>query len=352
MLASTSCGCAYARDPVADAPGHGPIAIEVLRRAFLMQPDAVIRHWVHVAEEALLKAGLLKRQEQTALSLALRAAMPGERVRLPLAYLRPGQAELAFDVVRQNVGKCILRLANKSRTSLFDMKRAGVVVLEGGESVRLTDNHHKLTAAYAYAGYQLEVMGQTGLTGPRKQFVKDLASVRLPLWVRTNLNQEPAPSPQSPSVHHLGTAVDRFAQLENNPFRALAARHRGKLRTTGTLALDALAPIAWIKPTDAVWVEVERGRPRVKLPRLDYIEFFVAQALAQAGIRPDHDTAEAHQQALFAQRAHIPELRQVPLIRPGHANTPDAVLRSIERRPDGTLRFDPGAILFHPATSE
>lgn len=302
------------------------------------------------------------------------AALPvGGPHDIPILAIRPGQTQLSFEHARERMVKLVKAIETErpdELRSLFRPRDFPVVIGPDGGFALLRDGHHKLTAVLALSALVHDVLGTRtrassrtalGVAKGLKRFAELIPppdALEIPAWVE---GQEASISPgrkasvriddffslfddpdryHPPLYLHLrggGTATlppERLSDLEDNPFRQLAADLVAKFEWSGdgTPKFKSAASPLWLKGPDAP----------------PYIEFYVAEVLEaasrDAGFSPEPGLAippnvrAAFSRALLeAQHEGHPVLRKI--IGFEHETDGQKLRASLELLPHAVLDF-------------
>lgn len=289
---------------VPDAAMHTQLDLSSPRRWLEARTNDELRAWVHLGEREAQKV------EADDVEGQLASARPGDTLSLPAHVLVPGQSQVSFDRVREQLVKFFDRLDGRSTAQIRALaEELGLIevpgiILPGARRVVLPDRNHNVTALFALKGWLSSA--RDARWGPDLREHTSLAHVFLgpQARVKVHVDASLATLPDDVAeralrrrlyfVHRDGTVPaarpTRFAELEDNPFRALASRTRVKVKKTGDgkrdFTLSASEALVWLKGPDAP----------------EFVELHIAavfeRALANAGL-----TWHSHRPATAAEVA-------------------------------------------------
>lgn len=292
-----------------------------LRRELEARTCDELRAWVDRGE---LEA---RRVEADDVDTLLSNARAGDTLSVPAHVLVPGQSQVSFDRVREQLVKFFGRLDGRTPAQIHALaEELGLIevpgiILPGARRVILPDRNHNVTALFALKGWlasaPLDTRGSRARSALASVFLGPRA--RVTVHVDSTLAAEPEGVAEQALrrrlyfVHRDGTVPavrpTRFAALEDNPFRALASRTRVKVKKTGDgkrdFTLSASEALVWLKGPDApefvelhVGAVYERamsaagarwdGRRALSAPEVDLLR----TALAAACNDPAHPSAD------------------------------------------------------------
>lgn len=244
---------------------HTELDLTTARRWLEARSNDELRAWVHLGEREAQKI------EADDVGALLASARTGDTLSLPAHVLVPGQSQVSFDRVREQLLKFFTRLGGRSAAQVRALaEELGLIevpgiILPGAQRVILPDRNHNVTALFALKGWLSSPHPDP--TSPARHARTSLAEVFLgpQARVKVHVDSSLASQPEDLAERTLrarlyfvrrdGTLAaarpTRFADLEDNPFRALASHTRVKVKKTGDgkrdFTLSASDALLWLK---------------------------------------------------------------------------------------------------------
>lgn len=356
-----------------------PQAFALFEAAVLDQSDArppeLLRDTV-----AQLDAGMVK--ELIGRAEAERPATDGERLpawaknlrsldtegpfEMPVLALRPGQTQLSFDHAAKKMLSLLKDIedeAPKALSQLYDPRDFSAVVGPDGRFAVLRDGHHKMNGLLALSALLHGILGEApkrvakGLQ-PLAKLIPPPGELQVPVWIegqeakisagqsmKTRLEDffsrfdnpyyyEPPLYLNTRAGLKANLPPERMSDLEDNPFRCLAAELVSKFEwnDSGIPVFKKSETPLWLKGPDAPdYVDFHMAEVLEAASRAARFEFQVGQPIPE-------EVQEAFRTAVVgAQRADHPVLQRV--ISFEHETDWDKLHASLELLPHAVMDF-------------